>query len=57
MKKIYSIIALYLLVISVQAQKQKMSLNNILDSIRLRHPVVKMYDSEIRSMDEVAHVS
>lgn len=54
MKKIYSIIALYLLVISVQAQKQKMSLNNILDSIRLRHPVVKMYDSEIRSMDEAA---
>ncbi len=54
MKKIYSITALYLLVISVQAQKQKMSLNNILDSIRLRHPVVKMYDSEIRSMDEAA---
>ena len=45
---------MYLLVISVQAQKQKMSLNNILDSIRLRHPVVKMYDSEIRSMDEAA---
>jgi outer membrane protein TolC len=40
------------LIHSVQAQT--LSLNAILDSITTAHPVVKMYDQEIRSMDEAA---
>ncbi len=33
---------------------QTMKLDAILDSIRVANPVVKMYDNEIRSMDEAA---
>lgn len=33
---------------------QTMKLNAIIDSIKLSHPVVKMYNNEIRSMDEAA---
>lgn len=35
-------------------QAQVMSLQSIIDSISVHHPVVKMYDNEIRSMDENA---
>lgn len=35
-------------------QAQVMSLQRIIDSISVHHPVVKMYDNEIRSMDENA---
>jgi len=50
--KIYLTVAGLLL---VQAGiSQTMKLDAILDSISVAHPVVKMYDSEIRAMDEAA---
>lgn len=36
------------------AAAQTLKIDDIIDSIRLKHPVVKMYDNEIRSMDEAA---
>lgn len=52
MKKIY--ITTFLCFISMIIQAQTMSLNSILDSISIQNPVVKMYDNDIRSMDEAA---
>ncbi|AIL45289.1 MULTISPECIES: TolC family protein [Weeksellaceae] len=46
-------IALLLLLFG-NAGAQVMSLQNIIDSIEITHPIVKMYDSEIRSMDQAA---
>lgn len=43
-----------LLVCTQFATAQTMRLNAIIDSIRASHPVVKMYEHEIRSMDEAA---
>lgn len=40
--------------LSGQAGAQVLSLDAILDSITIAHPVLKMYDDEIRSMDEAA---
>ena len=42
------------LIIALNSQGQIMKLDAIIDSITLLHPVVKMYDNEIRSMDEAA---
>ena len=50
--KIY--IALFLLVASLSAKAQTLKLDAIIDSITASHPVVKMYEQEIRSMDEAA---
>lgn len=36
------------------AQQNTLSLSQILDSIKVKNPVVKMYEAEIRSMDEAA---
>ena len=36
------------------SQSQTLKLDAVIDSIRSSHPVVKMYDNEIRSMDEAA---
>ncbi len=47
-------IMLLLTVASLQARSQTMSLNMIIDSIRKNNPAVKMYNNEIRSMDEAA---
>ncbi len=33
---------------------QQMNLDNIINEIRSKHPVIKMYDADIRSMDEAA---
>lgn len=33
---------------------QKLSLENVTESVAANHPVVKMYENEIRSMDEAA---
>lgn len=52
MKKIISILAIFLPVKFISAQTLK--LDAILDSITASHPSVKMYDAEIRSMDEAA---
>lgn len=52
MKKIAIIIALSFTAAFVSAQTMK--LDAIIDSITVSHPVVKMYNNEIRSMDEAA---
>lgn len=36
------------------AKAQVMTLQQVMDSIRSAHPVIRMYDNEIRSMDEAA---
>ena len=49
------IIILSLAVIAVfSSNAQTLKLDAIIDSITTSHPVVKMYDNEIRSMDEAA---
>jgi outer membrane protein TolC len=45
---------LLVLAVSSSARAQILQLDNVIDSIRASHPVVKMYDYEIRSMDEAA---
>ena len=52
MKIIVIILALFLPVKFISAQTLK--LDAIIDSITASHPVVKMYNNEIRSMDEAA---
>ncbi|WP_301923134.1 TolC family protein [Ferruginibacter sp.] len=42
------------LVVAGSASGQVLKLNAIIDSIVVLHPVVKIYDNEIRSMDEAA---
>jgi hypothetical protein len=42
------------LAIAGSGSAQVLKLNAIIDSIAALHPVVKMYDNEIRSMDEAA---
>jgi outer membrane protein TolC len=37
-----------------QLMAQQMTLDAVMDSIRVSHPVIRMYDQEIRSMDEAA---
>lgn len=39
---------------ALNSNAQTMKLNAIIDSITISHPVVKMYNNEIRSMDEAA---
>lgn len=52
MKKI--IFILITLFIQSTLYGQTMSLKEVLDTVTINHPVVKMYDNEIRSMDEAA---
>ncbi|HMT74845.1 MAG TPA: TolC family protein [Chitinophagaceae bacterium] len=40
--------------IALQGKGQSAKLDAIIDSIKKSHPVIKMYDNEIRSMDEAA---
>lgn len=47
-------LALCALLLAQAGLAQTMKLDAILDSIRVANPVVKMYDNEIRSMDEAA---
>ncbi len=42
------------LALSLGASAQKLSIHSIIDSVRHSHPVIKMYDNEIRAMDEAA---
>lgn len=53
MKKLISLLALLLPATFLFAQRV-MQLQEILDSITVLHPVVKMFNNEIRSMDEAA---
>lgn len=48
------LITLLASVVAVSSHSQALKLNVIIDSIKTAHPVVKMYDNEIRSMDEAA---
>lgn len=50
--KFYAI--LFALAVVSASNAQTMKLNAIIDSITVSHPVIKMYDNEIRSMDEAA---
>ena len=45
---------LFSVVTGTHATSQVLKLNDIIDSIKVSHPVVKMYNNEIRSMDEAA---
>jgi outer membrane protein TolC len=45
---------IFALAITAGGKAQILQLDNVIDSIRASHPVVKMYDYEIRSMDEAA---
>ncbi len=53
MKKILFMLLFIQSVVTISAQ-QVMNLREITDSISSQHPVVKMYNNEIRSMDEAA---
>ena len=55
MKKIKTLVALFLFMGSfANAQQSVLSLQQALDSIKAKNPVVKMYNAEINSMDEAA---
>ena len=43
-----------LLAVAFSSKAQTLKLNAVIDSITASHPVVKMYNNEIRSMDEAA---
>ena len=45
---------LFALTVAFSSKSQTLKLDAIIDSITVSHPVVKMYDNEIRSMDEAA---
>jgi len=45
---------LFAFAVAFSSKAQTLKLNAIIDSITVFHPVVKMYDNEIRSMDEAA---
>lgn len=46
--------ALFALSVSLSSKAQTIKLDAVIDSITISHPVVKMYNNEIRSMDEAA---
>ena len=49
------IIAMLLFLVAGKCiQAQQMNLDNIVNEIRMKHPTIKMYDADIRSMDEAA---
>ncbi|HEX6846328.1 MAG TPA: TolC family protein [Chitinophagaceae bacterium] len=50
--KLYTMLLAFAATLSSNAQTMK--LDAIIDSITISHPVVKMYENEIRSMDEAA---
>ncbi len=48
------VLSLLLALLARSASAQVLRLEAIIDSVKSSHPVVRMYDSEIRSMDEAA---
>jgi len=46
--------ALFALTVSLSSKAQTLKLDAVIDSITILHPIVKMYNNEIRSMDEAA---
>lgn len=49
-----SLLVALALLVALGSQAQTMKLAAVIDSITASHPVVKMYDHEIRAMDEAA---
>ena len=47
-------LVLFALIVGFSSKAQTLRLDTIIDSITASHPVVKMYNNEIRSMDEAA---
>ena len=45
---------MFALTVAICSKAQTLKLDAIIDSITVSHPVVKMYNNEIRSMDEAA---
>ncbi len=45
---------LFALIVTFSSNAQTLKLDAILDSIRIAHPMLKVYDNEIRAMDEAA---
>lgn len=45
---------LFASMVAGSSHSQTLKLDAVIDSIKSSHPVVKMYDNEIRSMDEAA---
>ena len=54
MKKVVLIILMCSYVSSILNGQQKLSLPSLLDSVKSANPILKMYDNDIRSMDEAA---
>jgi outer membrane protein TolC len=54
MQKSNYLSALFAFVVAFSGKAQTIKLNAIIDSIKASHPAVKMYDNEIRSMNEAA---
>lgn len=48
------LLALFALTVGFSSNSQTLQLDAVIDSIKASHPVIKMYDNEIRSMDEAA---
>lgn len=48
------LLTVFALLLFINSQAQTMKLSAVIDSITASHPVVKMYNQEIRSMDEAA---
>lgn len=48
------LLTLFALTVTFSSSSQILKLNAVIDSIKASHPVLKMYDNEIRSMDEAA---
>src|SRR5574343_2015759 len=48
------LLALFAVTVALSSSSQTLHLDAVIDSIKASHPVVKMYDNEIRSMDEAA---
>jgi len=51
------LLTLFALTVAFSSSSQILKLNAVIDSIKASHPVLKIYDNEIRSMDEAAKVA
>jgi hypothetical protein len=54
MLKNKTLTVLFALTVAFGSRAQTLKLATIIDSVTVSHPVVKMYENEIRSMDEAA---
>jgi outer membrane protein TolC len=54
MLKNKTLTVMLVVIVALTSNAQTLKLDAIIDSITLLHPIVKMYDNEIRSMDEAA---